>query len=188
MTTEEQNPNWRKPANRTFEDADGLAPSAQLPRTPNRSKESNHEHEYRYRIPQPSPRRPHRVHHQPAPHLRGFRPQGTGREHPQPGRSLSLACAASHRAELRDRRRSQALSRRADGRSRNRSRPHRQPHRRRSIGGAANRKPATPRRSPDGGGAGLPSPAQLGRPEVQHRADRGQSWQSRPRTAPPESA
>jgi len=30
-----------------------------------------------------------------------------GRKHPQPGRSLSPACAASHRPDLRDRRRSQ---------------------------------------------------------------------------------
>ena len=27
--------NWRKPANRDFDDADGLAPSAQLPRKSN---------------------------------------------------------------------------------------------------------------------------------------------------------
>ena len=33
--------NWRKPANPDFDDADGPAPSAQLPRKPNRSKESN---------------------------------------------------------------------------------------------------------------------------------------------------
>ena len=47
-----------------------------------------------------------------------------------------LARAASHREELRDRRRSEALSRRADGRGSDRSRPHRQPHRRRSTRGA----------------------------------------------------
>ena len=68
----------------------------------------------------------------------------------------------------------------------NRSRPHRQPHRRRGIGGAANRKPATPRRSPAGGGAGIQSPAQLGRPEVQHRADRREGRENRPHIAPPE--
>ncbi len=33
--------------------------------------------------------------------------------------------------------------------------------------------PATPRRSPSRGSAGIQGPAQLGRPEVQHRADRG---------------
>ena len=54
------------------------------------------------------------------------------------------------------------------------ARPHRQPHRRRGIGGAANRKPATPRRSPAGGSAGIPRPAQSGRAEIQHRADRGE--------------
>lgn len=59
-------------------------------------------------------------------------------EHPQSGRSLSLACAAPHRSELRDYRRSQTLSRRADGRSANGSGPHRQPYRRRGIGSAAN--------------------------------------------------
>ena len=59
-----------------------------------------------------------RVEDQPAPHLRGCRLEGTGREHPQPGRSLALAGAATHRERLRDRLRSAALPRRADGRSR----------------------------------------------------------------------
>jgi hypothetical protein len=54
--------------------------------------------------------------HQPAPYLRGFRPQGTGQQYSQPGRSLSLACAASHRPELRDHRWSQTFPRCADGR------------------------------------------------------------------------
>jgi hypothetical protein len=41
-----------------------------------------------------------------------------GRQHPQPGRSLSLACAAFERAQLRDYRRSTTLPCGADGRSR----------------------------------------------------------------------
>ena len=43
--------------------------------------------------------RSHRVHHQPSPHLRGERLEGVGRNHPQPGRSLSLAGAACHREQ-----------------------------------------------------------------------------------------
>ena len=39
----------------------------------------------------------HRIQDQPAPHLRGRCLEGTGREHPHPGRSLALAGAAPHR-------------------------------------------------------------------------------------------
>ncbi len=40
-----------------------------------------------------------------------------------------------------------------------------------------NRKPATPRRPPTGGGARIQGPAQLGRPEIQHRASCREGWQ-----------
>ena len=78
--------------------------------------------------------------------------EGTRRQHPQPGRSLALACPATHRKRLRDRRRSAALPRRADGRSRHRARPHQADDRCRSIGGATCREPDSRRDSPDGRG------------------------------------
>ena len=57
--------------------------------------------------------------------------EGTRRKHPHPGRSLAVAGSAPHREWLRDRRRSAAVSGRADGRGRYRARPHRQHERRR---------------------------------------------------------
>jgi hypothetical protein len=36
----------------------------------------------------------HRVHHQSPPYLRGCSLEGTGREHPHPRSSLTLACAS----------------------------------------------------------------------------------------------
>jgi len=62
-----------------------------------------------------------------------------GRKHSQPGRSLSLACAASYRPELRDCRRSKTLPRRPNCGGSYSARPHRQPQRCRGAGGAANR-------------------------------------------------
>ena len=42
-----RSPNWRKPANRDLEDADGLAPSAQLRASPTAQRRATHEHEHR---------------------------------------------------------------------------------------------------------------------------------------------
>ena len=46
-----------------------------------------------------------------------------------------------------------------------RPRPHRQSDRCRSVGGAVDREPAAPRRSSDGGGAGLPRLLDLDEPK-----------------------